>query len=153
MQSGNRLSPEELKRRNNLPSETLEAQTETTPAAHPTAEEWQELRGILWSMGELLGTQAVVLEELSCRLPTLPYSEQTRDAARDLAAIRKLLEQERQRQEQAGKKSGRHFSPCWPSLPLAPFKPGWLFLPLGLALLLAVLCCVLRLWTNGATLT
>lgn len=104
-------------------------------------------------MGELLGTQAIVLEELSCRLPTLPYSEQTRDAARDLAAIRKLLEQERQRQEQAGKKSGRHFSPRWPSLPLAPFQPGWLFLPLGLALLLAVLCCVLRLWTNGAALT
>ena len=152
MQSGSRLSPEELKRRNELPQEPPTAQTGQTQI-HPTAEEWQELRGILWGMGELLGTQAIVLEELSRRLTTLPYSEQTRDAARDLAAIRKLLEQERQRQEQAGKKSGRRFSPRWPSLPLAPFEPGWLFLPLGLALLLAVLCCVLRLWTNGAVLT
>ena len=95
---------------NELPQEPPTAQTGQTQI-HPTAEEWQELRGILWGMGELLGTQAIVLEELSRRLPTLPYSEQTRDAARDLAAIRKLLEQERQRQEQAGKKSGRRFSP------------------------------------------
>lgn len=164
MQSGNRLSPEELKRRNNLPSETLEAQTETTPAAHPTAEERQELRGILWSMGEMLGTQTVILEELSNHLSTLTVlNTMGSDVAicrssleqmhRDTETIRKLLEREAQEREQAGKKNGRHFSPRWPSVPLAPFQPGWLFLPLGLALLLAVLCCVLRLWTNGAALT
>lgn len=40
-QSDNRLSPEELKRRNGLPPDTLEPQAETVSVAHPTAEEWQ----------------------------------------------------------------------------------------------------------------
>lgn len=147
LNSDSRQSLEELKRRNDVPPEAPKPQS-AEGSTHPTAEEWQELRGILWSMGELLGTQAVALEELSRRLPTLPYSEQMRDAARDLAAIRKLLEQERQRQEQAGKKNGRRFSPRWPSVQLAPFEPGWLFLPLGLALLLGLLLISARLWSG-----
>lgn len=99
-------------------------------------------------MGELLGTQTVLLEELAQRLTTLPYSEQTRDMARELAAIRTLLEQEARRQEQAGRKNGRRFSLPWPNVPLAPFKPGWLLRPLGLALLLGLLLMWVRLW-NG----
>lgn len=163
MQSGNRLSPEELKRRNDLPSETLEAQTETTPVVHPTAEECQELRGILWSMGELLGTQAVVLEELSNRLsPLTVLNTMGSDAAIcrssleqmrwDTETIRKLLEREVQEREQAGKRNGRRFSPRWPSVQLAPFEPGWLFLPLGLALLLGLLLISARLWSGLSVL-
>lgn len=151
-QSDNRLSPEELKRRNGLPPDTLETQTETVPVAHPTAEEWQELRGMLWSVGELLGTQAVLLEELAQRLPTLPYSEQTRDMARELTAIRALLEQEARKQEQAGRKNGRRFSLPWSGIPLAPFESGWLLLPLGLALLLGLLLMWARLWSGLSVL-
>ena len=120
--------------------------------AHPTAEEWQELRGMLWSVGELLGTQAVLLEELAQRLPTLPYSEQTRDMARELTAIRALLEQEARKQEQAGRKNGRRFSLPWSGIPLAPFESGWLLLPLGLALLLGLLLMWVRLWSGLSVL-
>lgn len=163
LNSDSRQSLEELKRRNDLPPEAPKPQS-AEGSIHPTMAEWQELHRMLWAMGEMLGTQTVILEELSNRLsPLTGLNTMGSDAAicrssleqmhRDTETIRKLLEREAQDREQAGKKNGRRFSPRWPNIPLAPFEPGWLFLPLGLALLLAVLCCVLRLWTNGAALT
>lgn len=157
LNSDSRPSLEELKRRN-LPPDAQDieppAQTEPAPVpeSHPTAEEWQKLLQILWAMGEVLGEQTVILEELSQRLPTLPNAEQTRTTARETAAIRELLEKELRRREQAGKRSGRCFSPHWPSIQWAPFRPGWLFLPLGLALLLGLLLCAVRVWSSLSAL-
>lgn len=158
LNSDNRQSLETLKRRNDLPPEAPEPHSVGT-STHPTAEEWQELHRMLWAMGEVLGTQTVILEELSGRLPPLAgLNTMGSDAAicrglldrmgRDTETIRKLLEEERQRREQAGRKNGRRFLPCWPSVPLAPFEPGWLFLPLGLALLLGLLLISARLWSG-----
>ena len=157
LSSDSRPSLEELKRRN-LPPDAQDieppAQTEPAPVPepHPTAEEWQELRQILWTMGEVLGEQTVILEELAQRLPTLPNAEQTRTAAQETAAIRKLLEEEIRRREQAGKRSGRRFFLHWPSIQWAPVRPGWLLLPLGLALLLGLLLCAVRVWSSLSAL-
>lgn len=156
LNSDSRSSLEELKRRNS-PPDVLAVQIESpparmkptpTPETHPSAEEWQELLQILWTMGEVLGEQTVLLEELAQRLPTLPNAEQTQTTARETAAIRELLEKEIRKREQAGKQSGRHFSLRWLGIQWAPFRPGWLFLPLGLALLLGLLLCAVRVWSS-----
>ena len=153
LNSDSRPSLEELKRRN-LPPDVSAAQIESPPApeGHPSSEEWQELRQILWTMGEVLGEQTVILEELAQRLPTLPNAEQMRTTAQETVAIRKLLEKEIRRREQAGKQSGRRFSLRWPSIQWAPFRPAWLFLPLGLALLLGLLSCAVRVWSSLSAL-
>lgn len=162
LNSDNRQSLEELKRRNDVPPEAPEAQS-AEGSTHPTTAEWQELHRMLWAMGEMLSTQAVILGELSDRLSTLTVLNTLgSDAAlcrsslermrRDMETIRKLLEREAQEREQAGKKNGRRFSPRWPSIPLAPFEPGWLFLPLGLALLLGLLLISARLWSGLSAL-
>ena len=157
LSSDSRPSLEELKRRN-LPPDAQDmeppAQTEPTPVPepHPTAEEWQKLLRVLWTMGEVLGEQTVILEELSQRLPTLPNAEQARTTAQETAAIRDLLEEEIRRREQAGRQNGRHFSLRWPSIQWAPFRPGWLFLPLGLALLLGLQLCAVRVWSSLSAL-
>ena len=153
LSSDSRPSLEELKRRNlppDVPTVEPSAQTEPTPAPepHPTAEEWQELRQILWAMGEVLGEQTVLLEEVSQRLPALPNAEEMRTAAQETAVIRKLLEKEIRKREQAGTRNGRRFSLRWPSIQWAPFRPGWLLLPLGLALLLGLLLCAVRVWSS-----
>lgn len=162
LNSDNRQSLEALKRRNDLPPEAPEPHSVGT-STHPTVEEWQELHRMLWAMGEMLGTQTVILEELSGRLPPMAgLNTMGSDAAicrglleqmrRDTETIRKLLEEERQRREQAGRKNGRRFLPCWPSVPLAPFQPEWLFLPLGLLLLLGLLLTSVRLWSGLSAL-
>ena len=157
LSSDSRSSLEELKRRNLPPeSQTGEppAQTEAAPApeTHPTGSDQQELLRILWTMGEVLGEQTVILEELSQNMISLPRWEQlqtiSREAAvlralleqeqKDMAAIRLLLEQERQRREQAGKKRGRRFSIRVPKISLPRPSPGWLFPPLILAALWAL---------------
>lgn len=158
LNSDSRQSLEELKRRNDVPPEAPKPQS-AEGSTHPTMEEWQELHRMLWAMGEMLGTQTVILEELSNHLSTLTVlNTMGSDAAicrssleqmrRDTETIRKLLEREAQQREQAGKKNGRRFSPRWPSVQLAPFEPGWLFLPLGLALLLGLLLISARLWSG-----
>lgn len=162
LNSDNRQSLEELKRRNDLPPEAPKPHS-VGASTHPTAEEWQELHRMLWAMGEMLGTQTVILEELSGRLPPLAgLNTMGSDAAicrglleqmhRDTETIRKLLEREAQEREQAGKKNGRRFSPRCPNIPLAPFEPGWLLLPLGLALLLGLLLISARLWSGLSVL-
>ena len=85
-------------------------------------------------MGEVLGEQTVILEDLSQNMVSLPRWEQLETVSRetaalralleqeqtDMAEIRQLLEQERQREEQDGKKREKRFSICFPkiSLPL-----------------------------------
>ena len=150
LSSDSRSSLEELKRRN-LPPETQTGEP-PAPETHPTGSDQQELLRILWTMGEVLGEQTVILEELSQNMISLPRWEQlqtiSREAAalralleqeqKDMAAIRLLLEQERQRREQAGKKRGRCFSIRVPRISLPRLSPGWLFLPLILAALWAL---------------
>lgn len=172
LQSDSRSSLEELKRRNSLPPESPATQTgEMTGTAqsgaemvsHPTTEEWRELHRMLWAMGEMLGTQTVILEELSDRLPPLAgLNTMSGDAAvcrsaleqmrRDTETIRKLLERETQERKQAGRRSEKRFSFHWPDIPLAPFEPGWLFLPFGLVLLLGLLLISVRLWSGLSVL-
>ena len=154
--SDNRSSLEELKRRNALPETQtgeLSTQMESSPAQEtiPTGEERQELLDILWTMGEVLGEQTVILEELSQHMISIPRWDQLQTISqeasavrtlleqeqKDMAAIRLLLEQERQRREQAGKKNGRRFSIRFPKISLPRPSPGWLFLPLSLAALWA----------------
>ena len=166
--SDNKSSLEELKRRN-LPPEAQagevqieEPSAQTEPAPAPEPPEQQELLDILWTMGEVLGEQTVILEELSQNMISLPRWEQlqtiSREAAalrtlleqeqKDMAAIRLLLEQERQRKEQDGKTRGRRFSIRFPKVSLPRPSPGWLFLPLILAALWAVWYGLGVLWST-----
>jgi len=129
---------------------------EAPPAErHPTAAEWQELRQILWTMGKMLGGQTVILEELSQRLPTLPYSEQVRMMAQDTEAIRRLMEQDRAETaairvllEQAGRKNERRFSLYLPHISLPRPSPAWFFLLLSLAALWALWYGWAALWST-----
>ena len=151
LSSDSRSSLEELKRRN-LPSEAQDeeppAQTEAAPAPeiHPTTEEWDNLLAILSALYRLTAEEydrrAVessdpILHRMSTQLTAL---------TEEAAAIRRLLEQERQRREQAGKKRGRRFSIRFPKISLPRPSPGWLFLPLILAALWALWYSLGALW-------
>ena len=157
LSSDSRSSLEELKRCN-PPAEAQTAepttQTESVPAPemHPTGPELQELLQILWTMGEVLGEQTVILEELSQHMDSLrTVSWETRDLLKreqtDTSAIRLLLEQEQQNKEQAGKKRERRFSFRIPRISLPRPSPGWLFLPLILAALWALWYSWGALWS------
>ena len=65
----------------------------------------------------------------------------------ETAAIRLLLERERQRREQAGRKRGRRFSFRFPNISLPRPSWGWLFLPLTLAALWALWYSLGVLWS------
>ena len=156
--SDSRSSLEELKRRNLPPGVPVvppgepSAQTKTAPVQTvcPTVEEWQKLRQILWTMGEVLGEQTVILEELSQCLTALPRWEQIQTMNRETASVRSLMEQEqkeltairqllvRQGKGQDGKKRGRRFSARFLKTSMPRPSLGWLFLPLILAALWAL---------------
>ena len=151
--SDSKSSLEELKRRN-LPPEVQAgkqpASMELVPAleTHPTAEEWDNLLAILSALYRLTAeeydraaeeTTIPILHRMSTQLTAL---------TEEAAAIRLLLEQERQRREQVGKKCGRRFSIRFPRISLPRPSPGWLFLPLMLAALLAAWYSLGVLWST-----
>ena len=134
--SDSRSSLEELKRRN-LPPEAQagepSAPAESAPETHPTAEEWDDLLAILSALYRLTAAEhdraaAETVSPIFYRM-----SDQLTALAKETAAIRQLLEQERQGKEQAGKKRGKRFSIRFPKISLPRPSPGWLFLPLILA--------------------
>lgn len=150
--SGSKSSLEELKRRNMPPEiptaqgESLPIQTEAMPASqetHPTEEEWLELLETLSAMYRLISDW---IRSRDSRPMDLPQRELAQ-TAKDVAAIRLLMEQEHQRREQAGKKNGRHFSFRWPSLSPPHPSPAWLFLPMILAALWALWHSLGMLWS------
>ena len=150
LSSDSKSSLEELKRRNLLPEAQNgepSARTEPAPEIHPTVEEWDNLLAILSAMYRLTAeeydrtaeeTVSPILHRMSSQLTAL---------TEDAAAIRLLLEQEGQRREQAGKKRGRRFSIRFPKISLLRPSPGWLFLPLILAVLWALWYSWGALWS------
>ena len=92
LESDRRNSLDELKRLNQ-PKES-----------HPTQEEWIELLNIMDSLEQKSATQAALLRELLQKPRNYPTQEQISSLARDVAAIRTIL-------EQAGEKNVRRISP------------------------------------------
>lgn len=141
LNSDRKLFPEELKRLN-LPPDTPPVPTER----HSTEEEWTELLEVLSALYRLTATQYDWLRSLNLSLPDSVRKELTQ-VAQDAIAIRRLLEQEQQRREQAGKKSGRRFSIRWPNISLPRLSLAWLFLPLTLVALLVLWWSWGALWS------
>ena len=143
LSSDNRSSLEELKRRN-LPSETQAGepptQTESPPApeTHPTGSEWDNLLAILSALYRLTAAEHDRTAEEITGPILYGMNEQLAVLTEEASAVRQLLEQERQRKKQAGKKRGRRFSIHFPRISLPRPSPGWLFLPLMLVALWAL---------------
>ena len=143
LSSDSKSSLEELKRRN-LPPEVQagdpSAHTGPTPApeTHPTTEEWDNLLAILSALYRLTAEE----HDRAARETTDPIfrkmSGQLTALTEETSAIRRLLEQEQRRMEQAGRKRGRRFSFPVPKISLPRPYPGWLFLPLILSALWAL---------------
>ena len=134
-ESGQRLSMEELKRRNAPPS--------ITPQSCPSKEEWQELLHRLDELERHTAAHTALLREVSSRREPCPAREQMEALARDVAEIQALL-------RQAGKK--KEFSVSSPSLGTAMSVIVWLALILlgtmvGMVVLQAVWSSLAALWS------
>jgi len=110
-ESGQRLSMEELKRRN--------APRPISTQACPSKEEWQELLHRLDELERHTAAHTALLREVSSRREPCPAQSQMEALARDVAGIQALL-------RQAGKKKGLSISP--PSLGTAMSVIVWLAL-------------------------
>ena len=110
-ESGQRLSMEELKRRN--------APQPISTQACPSKEEWQELLHRLDELERHTAAHTALLREVSSRREPCPAQSQMEALARDVAGIQALL-------RQAGKKKGLSISP--PSLGTAMSVIVWLAL-------------------------
>ena len=111
LESGQRLSMEELKRRNTTQS--------MMPQNCPSKEEWQELLHRLGELERHTAAHTALLRELSSRREPCPIQTQMEELARDVAEIQAL-------QRQAGKK--KEFSVSPPSLGTAMSVIVWLAL-------------------------
>ncbi|MGM9608323.1 MAG: hypothetical protein ACI3XJ_12540 [Oscillospiraceae bacterium] len=137
LESGQRLSLEELKQRNTQSATPQqEAEQAPLPEAHPTAEEWDELLNILSALYRLTAEQNDHMERMGSRPIIYATKEQAAELLKELAAIRMLA-------EQAGRKNGRHIY-----LPYISGKDILLGL-LGLTVLVTVLAV---LWYSWAAL-
>ena len=130
-ESGQRLSMEELKRRN--------APQPIPTQACPSKEEWQELLHRLDELERHTATHTALLREVSCRSDP----SQMEALARDVAGIQALL-------RQAGKKKGLSISP--PRLGTAMSVMAWLALILlgtmvGMVVLQVIWSGLAALWS------
>ena len=134
-ESGQRLSVEELKRRN--------APQTMIPQHCPSKEEWQELLQRLDELERHTAAHTALLREASSRREPCPTQEQTEALARDVAEIQALL-------RQAGKKKEVSISP--PSLATALSVLLWLALILlgtmvGMVVLQVIWSGLAALWS------
>ena len=110
---------------------------------HPTQEEWAELLTVLASLNRRTAAQAALVRELSQQTSTHPTGEQVAAMARNVAAIRSLL-------EQAGKKKEQRFSLRLPRLPhphLPRLSRALLLIPVILLVLWAAWSSLDTLWS------
>lgn len=134
-ESGQRLSMEELKRRNTpqpIPTQTC-----------PSKEEWQELLHRLDELERHTVAQTALLREVSSGREPCPTQAQMEELARDVAEIQVLL-------RQAGKK--KEFSVSPPSLGTAMSVMIWLSLILlgtmvGMVVLQVIWSGLAALWS------
>ena len=134
-ESGQRLSMEELKRRN--------APQSMMPQNCPGKEEWQELLQRLGELERHTVAQTALLREASSRREPCPTQAQMEELARDVAEIQALL-------RQAGKKKEFSISP--PSLRTAMSVMVWLALILlgtmvGMVVLQVIWSGLAALWS------
>lgn len=145
-ESGRELSMEELKRLN-YPRSSLEQQTPATaqPESHPTQVEWAELLQTLSSLERRVAAQAALVRELSQRPRTYPTQEQITALARDVAAVREMM-------QQAGKRRERRISLPRLHLHIPHLSPAWLLIPVILLVLWAMWHSWDTLWNALRTL-
>lgn len=134
-ESGQRLSMEELKRRN--------APRPISTQACPSKEEWQELLHRLDELERHTAAHTALLREVSSRREPCPAQSQMEALARDVAGIQALP-------RQAGKKKGLSISP--PSLGTAMSVMAWLALILlgtmvGMVVLQTIWSGLAALWS------
>lgn len=143
-ESERELSMEELKRLNH-PRSSLEQQTPVLaqPEPHPTQAEWTELMSTLDSLEHRVAAQTALVRELSQRPRTYPTQEQIAALARDVVAVRELM-------QQAGKRRERRISLPRPHLP--HLSPAWLLIPVILLVLWAMWHSWDTLWSALRTL-
>ena len=134
-ESGQRLSMEELKRRN--------APQPIPTQACPSKEEWQELLHRLDELERHTATHTALLREASSRREPYPTQAQMEALTRDVAEVQRLL-------RQAGKKKEISVSP--PSLGTAMSVIVWLALILlgtmvGMVVLQVIWSGLAALWS------
>ena len=134
-ESGQRLSMEELKRRN--------APQPISTQACPRKEDWQELLHRLDELERHTAAHTALLREVSSRREPCPAQSQMEALARDVAGIQALL-------RQAGKKKGLSISPL--SLGTAMSVMAWLALILlgtmvGMVVLQTIWSGLAALWS------
>lgn len=139
-ESGQRLSMEELKRRN--------APQTMVPQDCPSKEEWRELLYRLDELEASVGAQEAPLQALSWQVGQLPTQAQLEALTRDVAQMRAEL-------KQAGKKKEISVSP--PSLETALSVLIWLVLILlgtmvGMMVLRTIWSGLAALWSAVRTL-
>ena len=134
-ESGQRLSMEELKRRN--------APRPISTQACPSKEEWQELLHRLDELERHTAAHTALLREVSSRREPCPTQAQMEALTRDVAEVQRLL-------RQAGKKKEISISP--PSLGTAMSVIVWLALILlgtmvGMVVLQVIWSGLAALWS------
>ena len=136
-ESGQRLSMEELKRRN--------APQPTPTQACPSKEEWQELLHRLDELERHTAAHTALLREASSRSELCPTQAQMEALARDVAEIRAIL-------RQAGKRTEKRFSLPGIRLPRLRLPhldgPTWAALLMGTAALLLLWWGLGTVWSN-----
>ena len=137
------LSMEELKRLNHPQGSTMrqEPTIPAQPELHPTQAEWTELVSTLASMERRVAAQAALVREVSQRPRTYPTQEQIAALARDVAAVREMM-------QQAGKQKERRISLPRLHLYIPHLSPAWLLIPVILLALWAAWSSWDTLW-NG----
>ena len=142
-ESERELSMEELKRLNH-PQSSMTQQEPTIPVqpeSHPTEAEWMDLLQTLSSLERRVAAQTALVRELSKRPRTYPTQEQIAALARDVAAVREIL-------QQAGKRRERRISLLRLHLHIPHLSPAWLLIPVILLVLWAMWHSWDTLW-NG----
>ena len=139
--SGQRLSLEELKRRN-LPPQGTPSQTAPIPPEHPTQRAWSELLARLERLEASVSAQEAMLRALSRQVGQLPTQEQLETLSREVGQLRATV-------RQAGKRKELSISP--PSLDTALSVLAWLILLLlgtmvGMVVLRTIWSCLASVW-------
>jgi hypothetical protein len=137
---------EELKRLNHSRSSlTQQAPVPAQSEPHPTQAEWTELISTLASLERCVAAQAALVREFSQRPRTYPAQEQTAALARDVAAVREMM-------QQAGKRRERRISLPRLHLHIPHLSPAWLLIPVILLVLWAMWHSWDTLWSALRTL-
>ena len=146
-ESERELSMEELKQLNH-PQDSMMRQEPTAPTQpepHPTQAEWTELMSTLASMERRVAAQAALVRELSQRPRTYPTQEQITALARDVAAVREML-------QQSGKRNARRISLPRLHLHIPRLSPAWLLIPVIFLVLWAMWHSWDTLWNGLRTM-